>query len=263
MQSEKMKLTFLGTRGSVPVAGKEYEKYGGATSCIRLLAGKEEIYLDAGSGIVRAVPEKDTNVTILFSHLHLDHVQGLPFFSALTQAGRPIMIYAEARSGLSGREAVDRLFSPPLWPVMISDYPADVRFLPLPDNLSLGEVQISTMSSCHPGGSTIYRLTYGGASVVYATDFEHVETKVKELIEFSEGADLLIYDGQYTQEEYERFKGYGHSMAFVGAQIASAAHVKKLVVTHHDPGHHDNWFAQMEKEYPQIAFAKDREEIIL
>ncbi|MBR1390202.1 MAG: MBL fold metallo-hydrolase [Lachnospiraceae bacterium] len=263
MQSEKMKLTFLGTRGSVPVAGKEYETYGGATSCIRVLADKEEIYLDAGSGIVRAIPEEDTNLTILLSHLHLDHVQGLSFFPALTQADRPIIIYAEPRSGLSAQETIDRLFAPPIWPIMISDYSADVTFLPLPETLSLGEVQVSAMGSCHPGGSTIYRLTYGGASFVYATDFEHVEAKVKELIAFSEGADLLIYDGQYAEAEYERQKGYGHSTASVGARIASAAHVKKLVITHHDPGHDDSWFARMEKEYPQIAFAKDREEIIL
>ncbi|MBR1691512.1 MAG: MBL fold metallo-hydrolase [Lachnospiraceae bacterium] len=263
MRDGNLSVTFLGTRGSVPVNGKEYERYGGATSCVRVLAGNEEIYLDAGSGIVQARPEQDTHITVLFSHLHLDHVQGLPFFPALAQAGRPIALYAADREGISGQEAIDRLFSPPLWPCRISDYPAEVSFHPLQSRFSIGSVPVTTMPSFHPGGATIYRLAYQGKSLVYATDFEHTGEKIQELIRFAQDADLLIYDGQYTQEEYEKRKGYGHSTASVGGEIAAAARVKQFFITHHDPRHTDDWFMQMERQNPQITYAKDGEEILL
>lgn len=263
MQDDNLFITFLGTRGSVPVSGKEFKIYGGATSCVRVLAGDEEIYLDAGSGIVQARPEADTHITVLFSHLHLDHVQGLPFFPALSVAGRPVALYAKDPEGMTGRETIDRLFSPPLWPCRIWDYPADVFFCPLPDQLSIGSVEVTSMPSHHPGGAIIYRLAYRERSLVYATDFEHTGEKLNELVRFSQNADLLIYDGQYTQEEYEMRKGYGHSTAAVGLEIADAAHVKRLLITHHDPRHTDDWFFQMERQDSRITYAKDGEEMVL
>lgn len=263
MEKNTISVTFLGTRGSVPVSGKKYEIFGGATSCVRVLAGEEEIYLDAGSGIVQAEAETDTRISVLFSHLHLDHVQGLPFFPALSQKGRSVYLYADRFEGISGKEVLDRLFSPPIWPCRIWDYPADVTLYPLPDPFFIGEVKITTMQSNHPGGSVIYRLDYRGKSLVYATDFEHTGDKMQELITFSHNADLFVYDGQYTQEEYEKRKGFGHSTASVGRQIASAAGVRQLMITHHDPRHTDEWFLRMQKQDAAIVFAKDGEERIL
>ena len=207
----KMKFTVLGTRGSVPVEGKDYSIYGGATSCYQVRAGNEEIYLDAGSGIVTAKISANTNISILFSHMHMDHVLGLPFFSALSQKDRSVDMYSEKSSGLDLKSAIDHLIAPPFWPVKIEQYPANVRFHDVQKKFSIGEVEIETMSGNHPGGTTIYRLNYKSKSIVYVTDFEHSsEEKCEELIRFSADCDLLTYDAQYTNEEYNRFRGFGH-----------------------------------------------------
>ena len=149
-------LTVLGARGSMPANGKNFAVYGGATSCYRILAANEEIYLDAGNGIVSAKTEPDTRITILLTHMHLDHIIGLPFFGALSQKNRRIDIYAKNRSGLSVNEALDRLISPPFWPLKVGQYPANVIFHDLPeDTFFLGAVQVEMMEGTHPLGSTI------------------------------------------------------------------------------------------------------------
>ena len=216
----EFKLTVLGTRGSVPVEGKIFERYGGATSCYKIQAGNEEIYLDAGSGIFSSKPSKDKRITILLSHMHLDHLVGLPFFLALTEKGRSIEIFADKREGLMPKEAIDRLISPPFWPLKIEDYPADVKFLLLPKKLFIGNVEVEMTDSTHPNGSTIYKLTYQGKSIVYATDFEHTPEGCEALAKFSAGCDILLYDAQYTAEQYDRCRGYGHSTPELGLKVA-------------------------------------------
>ena len=157
-----LKFTVLGTRGSVPVEGKNFSRYGGATSCYKILAGKEEIYLDVGSGIVSALPARETNITILLTHMHLDHLIGLPFFIALTEKDRPIEIYSNKRSGLMPKEAIDRLISNPFWPCKIENYPAKVSFHLLPTKFFIGDIEVDTLEGSHPEGSTIYKLTRRG-----------------------------------------------------------------------------------------------------
>ena len=244
----KMKFTVLGTRGSVPVEGKDYSIYGGATSCYQVRAGNEEIYLDAGSGIVTAKISANTNISILFSHMHMDHVLGLPFFSALSQKDRSVDMYSEKSSGLDLKSAIDHLIAPPFWPVKIEQYPANVRFHDVQKKFSIGEVEIETMSGNHPGGTTIYRLNYKSKSIVYVTDFEHSsEEKCEELIRFSADCDLLTYDAQYTNEEYNRFRGFGHSTVEFGLKIAEKARVKRILFVHHAPNRTDKDLLQMER----------------
>ena len=244
-----MKLTVLGTRGSVPVEGKNYSIYGGATSCYQVRAGNEEIYLDAGSGIVTAKISANTNISILFSHMHIDHVLGLPFFSALSQKDRSVDMYSEKSSGLDLKSAIDHLIAPPFWPVKIEQYPANVRFHDVQKKFSIGEVEIETMSGNHPGGTTIYRLNYKSKSIVYVTDFEHSsEEKCEELVRFSMNCDLLTYDAQYTDDEYNLFRGFGHSTAKFGLDIAEKCRAKKILFVHHAPNRTDDELAKMESE---------------
>lgn len=244
-----MRLTVLGMRGSVPVEGANFT-WGGATSCFCVRTATEEIYLDAGSGIVKSRPSADTRLTVLLTHLHLDHVLGLPFFPGLYDRGRHIDIYAFPHSGFTPEAALDRLISPPFWPCGIHDYPARVAIHDLavsatPDKLQLGDVKIDMREGFHPGGATMYRLTCGGKSLVYATDFEHSPTACAALAEFAAGCDLLLYDAQYTETEYEKYKGYGHSTAAEGVKVARRAAAKKLLLVHHAPNRTDEELEQM------------------
>lgn len=257
-----LKFTVLGTRGSVPVEGKNFARYGGATSCYKVLAGKEEIYLDAGSGIVSALPARDTNITILLTHMHLDHLVGLPFFIALTEKDRPIDIYANKRTGLMPKDAIDRLISNPFWPCKIENYPAKVSFYLPSKKFFIGDVEVDTLEGSHPEGSTIYRLTRKGKSIVYATDFEHNPAACAALTTFAKGCDILLYDAQYKAEEYERYRGYGHSTPQEGIKIADAAGVGKLIFVHHAPLRSDEELAEMERTFG-VTFAKVGDEFLL
>lgn len=261
-------LTVLGARGSMPIDGKNFVRYGGSTSCYKILADDEEIYLDAGSGIVSANPSPKTRITILLSHMHLDHIIGLPFFVALGQKNRPIDIYAKERSGLSSQDALDRLISPPFWPLKIGAYPANVNFHDLPqETFKIGEVSIETMDGKHPQGSTIFRVTFGGKSLVYATDFEHTSKSCEKLANFSRDCDLLLYDAQYTEDEYKKFRGYGHSTPDEGLKVAELADAKKILFIHHSPCRNDDELDDLERKFSarnkNVTFAKIGDEIFL
>ena len=116
------------------------------------------------------------------------------------------------------------------------------------------------MNSSHPGGSTIYRLDYRDQSLVYATDFEHKKERAEELTRFSEGCDLLIYDGQYTESEYKTWEGYGHSTMQIGLSIMRESGAKRLLITHHDPRHKDAFLAEqdrlLQEACPDACFAR-------
>lgn len=272
---KEFKLTVFGARGSMPGEGKDYALYGGSTSCYRIDAGTEEIYLDAGSGIAGAKTKSDSNIRILLTHMHLDHLIGIPFFSALGEKNRQVDIYAAPRDGLFAQAALDRLVSLPFWPIKIEEYPASVVFHNLPLLSSketyrflLGNVTVDMTEGSHPGGATVFRLTYGGKSVVYATDFEHTtEFDRNRLIIFSQNADILLYDAQYTEEEYEKYRGYGHSTAEAGLKIAKAAQVKRIMFVHHAPWRRDEETTKLERhlqrENNNVFFAKIGDEIIL
>lgn len=258
---EDMQISFLGTRGSVSVSGEDYAEFGGATACVRILSGNQEIYVDAGSGIVSATPESDTELTLLLTHLHLDHLEGLPFFPAIYQKDRKIKIYAKKREEGALPAVLGRIFSPPFWPVGIGDYPADVEFLELPEKLSIGALTVTHMESCHPDGSLIFRFQENDSSFVYATDFEHGE-RTEELIHFADHASLLVYDGQYTEDEYLKYQGFGHSTASEGKRVGKKAGAQTVWITHHAPYHKDEKLLAMERE-AGIHFARRNERVTL
>ena len=266
------RLTVLGTRGSMPIEGKNFSRYGGATSCYKICAGNEEIYLDAGSGIVKAKTSPETRVTILLTHMHLDHVVGLPFFSALGETGRPIDIYAGECAGLRPEDSIDRLISPPFWPCMIKHYPANVNVHFLSANevgkrFFIGEVAVDTIRGFHPNGAIIYRLTRRGKSIVYATDFEHSPEACATLADFAKGCDLLMYDAQYTDDEYDKYRGYGHSTPEEGLAVAERADVARLLLVHHAPSRTDSELDEMERQvvgrFKAVTFAKGGDEFLL
>ena len=253
----------------MPIEGKIFSIYGGATSCFLVTAGDEEIYLDAGSGIVCAKPSANTRITILLTHMHLDHIIGLPFFPALSEKGRAIEIYSKTRAGLSTQDAIDRMISPPYWPLKVGDYPSTLTVHDVPRGaFSIGDTVVDSIEGTHPSGSTIFKLTRLGKSIVYATDFEHSDAaRCKALIDFAADCDLLMYDAQYTPEEYERCRGFGHSTAEVGIDIAEKCGAKKILFVHHAPNRTDEQLSSMESKFVErnknVAFAKSGDEILL
>ena len=259
-----MKITVLGARGSIPVAGEDFDDFGGATSCVMVETDDSVIFLDAGTGITAAPPVKGP-ISILLTHPHIDHLLGLPFFAPMLEAGRRIDVYATVKCGLGAQEQVLKLISEPLWPCNPSDYPAEIVFHDMDLPAEIGGVRITAAKSYHPGGSTVFRLDRGSASFVYATDYEHSDEGDEDLIKLAGNASLLFYDGQYTQEEYERKTGYGHSVASRGVSIMKKCGAETLRIVHHDPHHTDDQLTEMENEIKagNIAFARQGEVIWL
>lgn len=252
-----MKVTILGVRGSIPTDGADFLEYGGATSCILVQTKEQVIFLDAGSGLLAAPDVGNAEVSILLTHSHIDHILGLPL-SPLLLSDRNIDLYCEARDGLSAGEQISRLMSPPLWPVGPDLYPSTLCAHDLTFPLTIGEVTVCGMESNHPGGSTIFRLSDGRHSLVYATDYEHSPEKQEELIDFCRGTDLLLYDAQYTEEEYARMKGFGHSTVKQGLYVFEQSGAGRLLFVHHDPRHSDRMLREMEQELSgeRTAFAR-------
>ncbi len=248
------RLEVYGTRGSNPIFGEPYAKYGGSTSCYAVTAttedSQEAIFLDAGSGSINAESIENSNISIILSHSHLDHILGLMVFPYLNDEDKCITIYLAKRNGLSAKEQIDALISNPLWPCSIDDYKAKVTIKDMPESFNIGSVQVDTMESNHPGGSSIIRLTFDGKKLVYATDYEHgEEEKEKQLAQLSKDADLILYDAQYTALEYPNFKGYGHSTPEEGLKLKEISGAKEMVFVHHSTNHNDLFLYQEERKY--------------
>ncbi len=249
---KQFSLTVLGTRGSMAVSGDDTAKYGHATSCYLVETETEAIILDAGNGILNVPDTGDKKISLLISHTHIDHVLGLPMFLGKSR-GKEISVYGASREGLSIEKQLEIYLSRPLWPITMDYYPVKLEFCEISDedNFCLGDVEVTTAKSNHPGGSTIFSLKYNEKRIVYATDFEHDEEEggaFSQLIAFSEGADLMLYDAQYTPEQYVRCKGFGHSSYDKALELYEKAHIKEMMLIHHSPFNTDEMMDSIEKE---------------
>lgn len=260
-----MKITILGARGSVPTDGVNMSEFGGATSCVLVETEDQAVFLDAGTGIINPPDISDKHISILISHPHMDHLTGLPFLPQLFEKNRHIDIYAVIRGGLSTEMQVDRLISPPLWPLSVTHYKADVVCHDIDGFFSIGDIDVTFREFNHPGGVTIYRISRNGRSLVYATDYEHDDDNIHELIDFADNTDLLLYDAQYTEEEYRTKAGFGHSTAEYGIYVMERCHAGMMRFIHHDPRHDDSMLRKLEKKIKdsRISYARKGEVIEL
>ena len=248
-----MKVRLWGTRGSLASPGPDTIRYGGNTSCISI-TGKEGtiLTLDAGTGIRcqgMNIPKDTKDIHILLTHLHMDHLQGLPFFAPLRWPGVQVHIYGPTSTTIRLQTRLNRYLSPPLFPVSVRELFADLHFHELPqDRIEIGEFQVDAQLVIHPNPTIGYRVWEGEKSVTYLPDHEpalgiqNYPPPVEWLSGYriAEGADLLVHDGQYTPEEYVQRVGFGHSSLHQTIQFANLTNVKQLVPFHHDPAHSDD-----------------------
>lgn len=241
-------INFWGVRGSIPTPGPETVEFGGNTSCVEVVCGDRHIVLDTGTGM-RALGQrflrerKRANLDVFYSHLHWDHLQGLPFFVPLYIPGTELSFH-----GPKGLEtALSTQMGEPGFPVSLGEVSSRLTFTELSEGASVrlgDDLVVSSARLNHPGGVFGYRIEYRGHSVVYATDTEHFSCPDPKLVRLAEGADLLIYDAQYDDDEYAGKSGaprtgWGHSTFSEGIRVANSAGVRRLALYHHDPGHSD------------------------
>jgi phosphoribosyl 1,2-cyclic phosphodiesterase len=248
-----LSVRFFGVRGSIATPGAD-RTAGGNTACLEVRAGDTRIILDAGTGL-RALGdermrERIPHATILLSHLHWDHVAGLPFFTPIYIPGQRVEIASGPNGAMSLDQAMRELFRTPFFPVAFDDLGGTMstRELRSNDRFEIGDITVTMARLNHPDPVYGFRLEHAGQSIVYATDTEHFACVDPTLKKLASGADILIYDAQYTPEEYPAKVGWGHSTWLAGVELARAAAVPQLVLFHHDPGRGDAQLTAIEAD---------------
>jgi phosphoribosyl 1,2-cyclic phosphodiesterase len=292
-----MKVRFWGVRGSIPVPGRATNRYGGNTSCVEVRPDRAPpIIIDAGTGIRRlgkslmedAFGDGKGSASILISHTHWDHVQGLPFFSPLYREGNQVHIFARQRD--MHLEAVfSQQHNAHYFPVPLNAMRADMNFHELIEGaeFDVGKAKVTCARLNHPWVAIAYRVDVDGASVVYCADtapFSDMllgrdfierpsfgtlpppiqdELKVMRagVVALAKNADLLIYDTQFTPDEYKSRPHWGHSRPDDAIEIAREARVKKLCLFHHAPLRSDDDNDKILATYREIT-AADKFELL-
>jgi phosphoribosyl 1,2-cyclic phosphodiesterase len=248
-----MQLKIWGARGSVPSPGPETVRYGGNTSCVGVtLSDGTLIVLDAGTGIRNlglTLPEPDTHIHILLTHLHLDHIQGLLFFSPLFNRDAQITIWGPIGPGGSLQDRIARYLSAPLTPVEVRELPCHPDFRDCPTSeWEIGPARIRAEAVSHRGPTLGFRIADSGATLCYLPDHEpalaspldSMETRWISGYGLAHDADLLLHDCQYTDAEYPTYLGWGHSCLGDTLQFARRCEAARTLLFHHDPMHTDD-----------------------
>jgi phosphoribosyl 1,2-cyclic phosphodiesterase len=272
-----MKIKFYGVRGSLPVCGREFERYGGNTTCIKICRENAHriAIVDAGTGIRNLGKEIISNgisqniINIFFSHFHWDHIQGLPFFAPAYSKDQRIGILAMGRKEKAKdlKEIFSMQMQKEYFPIGLETMGANFEFITYGNKEQLYGATVIAAPQHHlfEGGSYGYRVEDESVTVVMCTDVEHINGMDSNIVKLASEADLLIHDGQYTEDEYKKFKGWGHSSYLHAVEVAMKANAKKLIITHHDPDHNDDFLDMMEYEcqklFPNSVFAREGMEV--
>jgi len=260
---------FWGVRGSIPSPGPNTKRYGGNTPCVEMRVGDSLLIFDLGTGARPLGDElvglgQPVNASVFLSHYHYDHLQGLPFFNPIFNPKNTFTFYGATRNGQSVKQILSGQMTQPYFPVTAEGvFRAKLNYhdIQAGEAVTIGPAQIRTVELNHPGGNLGYRVECEGRSVVYATDIEHGGGDAR-FFDFAKGADLLIYDSMYTEDEYcgrqgPPRTGWGHSTWQAAVRAANESQAKTLVLFHHDPGRDD---ASMNKLVREVR--KHRPEVI-
>ena len=274
-----MRVRFWGTRGSIATPGPGTNHFGGNTSCVELTTANGDLLIfDCGTGVQRLAAElmaqgkKAIDANILLGHTHWDHIQGFPFFSPAFVKGNSASIYGPEGSGGSLHEVLAGQMEYRYFPIKLNQLPAAITYYDLTEGIhTIGGARVATQFLNHPAITLGYRVEADGVAVVYLVDHEpfsdelwragaepgHIESILHEgdrrHAKFMADADLVIHDAQYTPEEYIAKKNWGHSTYDYVVQIAAAAGVRRVALTHHDPAHDDDFVADIERKARALA----------
>ena len=273
--ADRFSVTFWGTRGSIACPGAGTVRYGGNTTCLEIRCGSDIVVIDGGTGMrplgYKLLDERPARIDILFTHTHFDHVVGVPFFKPAYFDDIECIFWAgHLLPEASLRGILVDTMMPPLFPVPLHiferceyrDFTAGERF-ELKPGISVGTCRLN-----HPNRATGYRIDYRGRSIAVITDTEHVEDHLDtDIVDLVRGADLMIYDSMFTDEEFPRFRGWGHSTWQECLRVADAAEVGRAVVFHHDPNHDDDFMdciaAAVDERRPGSLVAREGETLTL
>ncbi len=291
-----MIIRIWGTRGSYPVARAEMLRYGGNTTCVEVRVGDVCVILDAGTGLrplgeaLGREPHPPTRMNLLITHTHWDHITGFPFFAPIFNSQNRIEIYGLQRTQSSLRTTIANALSDPLMPISLEDLRADLNFHEIHEGMQFeieGRVRVSTAQANHPYRALAYRVESDDAALIFIPDTgpfhtilfgdERIEWTGRplpnteeelailadmraKLVALAQGADWMIYDSQFTDEQYARFPHWGHSTPGHAREIAEAAGVKHLLLFHHDPHHTDAQIdamlaAQQARPHPHLQIS--------
>lgn len=250
------KVKFWGVRGSIACPGPRHVVFGGNTSCVEVSMGGKRVILDAGTGIREMghwfLRRGMSEATILLSHTHWDHINGFPFFAPAFHSDCTFNIMA---GHLTGNTTIQMVLADqmahPFFPVPIEIMNSKMVYedFNAGDSWNLtDDIKVKTTPLRHPDNATGYRLEYKGKSMCYITDTEHVPGSPDEnILALIEGADMVIYDSTYNDDEFPSKIGWGHSTWEEGVRLCKAANVKRLAIFHHDPDHEDQIMEEIEE----------------
>jgi len=264
---DQFSIRFWGVRGSLATSGADFARVGGNTSCVEVRVGDERIILDAGTGLfpLGQTLRAPVRASFFVSHFHWDHIQGFPFFRPAYVPGNLFTLH-----GPQGLEAtLRRQMQTPNFPVTLDAMRAHLEFRSMESGaeVRIGGARVRAVALNHPQGCFGYRISYAGKSLVYATDTEAFAAGEDDgTVELARGADVLIYDAQYTDDEYygrsgPPREGWGHSTVSEACRIARVAGVRQLVLFHHDPTHDDDTVEALTEEarnlFPNVIAARE------
>jgi phosphoribosyl 1,2-cyclic phosphodiesterase len=246
-------VTFFGVRGSCPCSGEQYLRYGGNTACVAIEIGEEApIVLDLGTGLRpfgHALEERygignPTEVTAFLTHLHWDHIIGLPFCTPMLREGGRMDVFGPPQDGGSLHDIIDRVVKPPFFPVQVKELQGKIEFNEVTDDVvAVGSAKVLVRQVPHVGTTLGFRIEAGDASVAFVSDHQAPDERSEvdpAVLELCDRADLVIHDAQYTEEEFRAKATWGHSTVAYAAHVAAEAGARQLALFHHDPRHTDD-----------------------
>lgn len=249
-----MRIEFFGVRGSCPCPAEGTRRYGGNTACVVLsVPGEAPLLLDLGSGLraygMTQPADGSFAGSALVTHLHWDHVQGLPFFPPADRPGAIFDIYGPAQDDRSFGAALGELVSPPFFPVTVGQLRGRITMHDLgEDGFVIGDAKVSARRVPHPGATLGYRIAWDGVVVTYISDLQaplDLTTIPDPVLELAADADVVVLDAQYTVEEFAAKSDWGHCTIGYSLRVAVAARARTLVLFHHDPEHDDDRMDQL------------------